>query len=69
MGDLRDLITDEQKRLMELYIETYAVGDESGRGYVREHRRASIEKILKPWADAKGLSMLGLMFKDSLIVS
>lgn len=68
MQDLRNLITDEQKDLMNMYIESYAVGD--GNYYtVNYHRRANIDTILKPWAEAKGLSMLGLMFQDSLIKS
>ena len=68
MQDLRNLITDEQKNLMNMYIESYAVGD-GNYHTVNYSRRANIDTILEPWAEAKGLSMLGLMFQDSLIKS
>lgn len=69
MKDLRELITPEQRTLIESYIESYAVSDDSGSGSVHYGRRASLDHILDPWAQAKGLSVLGLMFQDSLIVS
>ena len=69
MVDLRELITPEQKRLIENYIETYAVNDESGSNAVHYGRRADLHYVLEPWAQAKGMSVLGPMFQDSLIVS
>lgn len=69
MKDLRELITSEQRSLIESYIEAYAVGDGNGNGSVHYGRRASLDYVLEPWAQAKGMSALGLMFQDSLIVS
>lgn len=69
MNDLRTLITSEQKDLIEQYIGSYAVSDDSGSGSIHYERRASVDTVLAPWADAKGMSMLGMMFQNSLIVS
>ena len=67
MMDLRELISAEQKSLIDRYIETYAVNDNEGGVSVHYDRRADVDTILKPWNKAKLSAPLGFMFQDGLI--
>ena len=69
MNDLRGMLTSNDKDLIEKYIDNYVMSNDDGEGYVHYDRRASVDTVLRPWAEAKGCSPLGLMFKNSLIVS
>lgn len=65
MGDLRELITSDEKRLIKQYIKTYALPSD-------DHplrAMASVDKILTPWKLYKEASILGEIFKDALIIS
>lgn len=69
MNDLREMLTKSEKELIERYIDNYVINNENGDSYIHYDRKASVDTILEPWAEAKGFSPLGLMFKNSLIVS
>ncbi len=64
MPDLRELIPTEEKEMIDRYILNYAVNKDR---YINEERRATVDKILKPWADSKSL-YLRTLFQDKLIV-
>ena len=65
MQDIRNLITDEEKSLIESYISSYAC---EGDTYYNENQRASVDYILKAWKDNK-TPYLSSIFGDKLIVS
>ena len=64
MGDLRDLITSDEKRLIEQYIRAYAPPSESD----PFRAMASVDKILLPWKLYKEVTVLKEIFKDKLII-
>ena len=64
MSDLRELISTEEKEMIDRYILNYAVNKDR---YIHEERRATVDKILKPWANAKSL-YLRTFFQDKLTV-
>ncbi len=65
MQDIRNLITDEEKSLIEYYISSFACESDA---YYDESQRASVDNILKVWRDNK-TPYLSSIFGDKLIVS
>ena len=63
---LRDLITEKEYEMMDMYRQLYSVSDD-GELVVDKSKMCPIRDLLSPWESAKSMA-LNRIFKDKLIL-